>query len=394
MKIAVIGAVGLMGPMIVRDLSESLDVKEVLVADYNETKAREYAASFKDARIKPSFIDACNIEDTARTLAPFDAVVNSAHLSLNINVMKACLKAGCHYNDLGGLFHITRKQFELHEDFQKAGLTAVLGIGSAPGATNIQSRYAYDKLDEVEAVHFSAAQVYKLDIADNVFVFRPPYSIRSIMEEYSAESVQFIDGDYRSLPPLSGMEDIVYPEPIGQRTVFHTLHSEPATVPTSFKDKGVREVTWKLGLPHDFSDRFRFLASIGFERNEPIRVNNVEVTPVDVLAAVLDKHVAERLQGIKFKRNDFGIRRAEVIGKKGDRRVEYTVDSSIGIHSRWGVSCGTQVPPSIVIQMQAKGMIKKAGVWAPEQVIDPEYFFNELAKREIRVQVTVKEDIA
>ena len=41
--------------------------------------------------------------------------------------------------------------------------------------------------------------------------------------------------------------------------------------------------------------------------------------------------------------------------------------------------------------MQAKGMIKKPGVWAPEQVIDPEYFFKELAKREMHVQVMIKE---
>ena len=39
-------------------------------------------------------------------------------------------------------------------------------------------------------------------------------------------------------------------------------------------------------------------------------------------------------------------------------------------------------------------MIKQPGVWAPEQVIEPEYFFRELAKREMHVQVTIKEDLS
>lgn len=393
MKIAVIGAIGFMGPIIVRDLSESSEVEEVLVADYQESKAREYAASFKDPRIKACFVDVRNIEETAKALAGYNAVVNSVHSSLNISVMKACLEAGCHYNDMGGLFHITRKQLELHDDFRKAGLTAVLGIGSAPGITNVEARYAYDRLDEVEAVRMSAAQLYRPDLKD-IYVFKPPYSVRTIMEEFSAESMQFIDGEYRNLPPLSGAEEILFPEPIGRRTVIYTLHSEPATIPASFKDKGVREVTWKLGFPPEFDDKFKFLASIGFANDESVKVQGTEVSPLEVLTAVLAKHVKEKLEGVEVKRNDMGVRRAQVLGKKGNRKVEYVVDCIAGTHSRWGTTCATQVPPSIVAQMQVKGMIEQPGVWAPEQVIEPEYFFRELAKREMCIQVTIKEDIA
>ena len=36
--------------------------------------------------------------------------------------MRACLAAGCHYIDLGGLYWMTGKQLELHDDFEAAGL--------------------------------------------------------------------------------------------------------------------------------------------------------------------------------------------------------------------------------------------------------------------------------
>ena len=101
MRIAVIGGAGAMGRTTVRDLSESSKVKEILIADYRGEKAREYAASFKDSRIQGSFVDAYKIDETANLIREYDAVINAAQYDVNINVMRACLKAGCHYNDLG-----------------------------------------------------------------------------------------------------------------------------------------------------------------------------------------------------------------------------------------------------------------------------------------------------
>jgi len=393
MKIAVIGGAGAMACITIQDLSECSDVEEILVADYHERKAKEYAASFQDSRIKGSFVDAYKIKEAANLMKGYDAVINSAQYYVNISVMKACLEAGCHYNDLGGMFHTTRKQLELFDDFKKAGLTAVLGIGSAPGITNVLASYAYQRLDEVEVVHLATAAVDLTDMK-GIDVFAPPYSIRTIMEEYSDKPVEFIDGEYRTLPPLSGAEEIAFPEPIGRRTCIHTLHSEPATIPTSFKDKGVKEVIWKLGLPPEFHERVRFLASIGFAGKEPIKVQRVEVVPVEVLAAVVDGQVKEKLEGVERKFKGVKCIRAQVIGKKNGRRVEYVVDCIVEAHSRWGELCSTGVPPSIIAQMQAKGIVQEPGVWAPEQVIDPEYFFKELAKREMHVQVTIKEDLS
>src|SRR2546429_536568 len=56
---------------------------------------------------------------------------------LNLPVMEAALAAGCGYADLGGLFHTTLRQWELHDRFAAAGIPAILGIGSAPGITNV-----------------------------------------------------------------------------------------------------------------------------------------------------------------------------------------------------------------------------------------------------------------
>ena len=394
MKIAVIGGAGAMAKPIVRDLLESSEVKAILLADYQEEKVKEFADSLKDPRVTGSFVDAYQIEKTADLLQKCDAVINSAQYYVNLSVMKACLKAGTHYNDLGGMFHTSREQLKLFDEFKSAGLTAVLGIGGAPGITNMLARYAYDRLDTVEIVRVSDASIDMTDMM-GIDVFVPAYSIRTIMEEYADESVQFIEGEYTKRPPLSGGMEIDFPAPIGRRTCIHTLHSEPATIPESFRDKGVREVTWRLSLPSEFEEKAKFLASLGFARKDRIEIQGAQVQPIEVLATVIEQQIEEKLSGVTVGINDMECLRAQVFGTKNGKRIEYVVDCLVGNHSRWGGSCGdtsTGVPPSIASQMQAKGLIPP-GVWGPERAIDPEPFFAELAKREMKVQVTAREDL-
>ena len=395
MKVAVIGGAGGMGRTTVRDISESSEVKEILVADFREAEAKEFANSFKDPRIKGAGVDASNVEETANVIKGYDAVINAAMYYVNLNVMEACLRAGCHYNDLGGMFHTTRKQLELFDDFKKAGITAVLGIGVASGTTNVLSRYGYDRLDEVEKVHCSYGLVDMTDMK-GIDVFQPGYAMATVMQEFSFEAWEFVNGEYKAFPPGSEPEEIVFPEPIGPLTCVHTLHSEPATIPASYKDKGVKEVTWKLGLPPKVDERARFLASLGFASGEPVNVHGVEVVPSEVLTVLADKQAKEKLAGAKLELKQVACARARVIGKKNGKKMEYIIDSMVKTPHRLGaaVAVGTGVPPSIAAQMQVRGMIKEAGVWPPEQVIAPEYFFSELAKREIRVQVATKEDLA
>ena len=65
MKIAVIGGAGAMARTIVTDLSENAEVEEILIADYQGEKAKRFAASLKDPRVKGSFVDAYRVDETA-----------------------------------------------------------------------------------------------------------------------------------------------------------------------------------------------------------------------------------------------------------------------------------------------------------------------------------------
>ena len=73
-------------------------------------------------------------------------LVNSASYRVNLDAMRACLESGCHYVDLGGLYHLTGRQLELDDDFTTVGKLALLGMGSSPGKTNVMGVRAVEEL--------------------------------------------------------------------------------------------------------------------------------------------------------------------------------------------------------------------------------------------------------
>lgn len=396
MKIAVIGGAGAQGCVAVRDLAKNPEVKEILCADLQGEKAKKYAASFKDPRVKGAFVDAYNIDETVNLIKDYDVVINAAQYWTNINVMKACLKTMRPYLDLGGLYWGGKQQQEeLGDSFIHAGLMAVIGIGMSVGITNICARYAYDLLDEVDSVHFECGNV---DLTDTkgIDAWWAPFAIRTFMEEYVKPPVHFINGEYKTLPLFSGEEEVYFPEPVGRCPIFNCVHAELTTIPLAFKDKGVKNVSYKIGFsPWIIEERAKFLASLGFGSKEPVKVQGVEVSPLEVLAVVVEKQMKEKFGGEGPNVRTMGCLRTRVIGKEKGRKTEYVLDLMCLPTKERGdpQTYATGVAPSIVAQMIAKGMIMKPGVIGPEEVIDPYYFFAECEKRNLTITITKREYI-
>src|SRR5664280_2151006 len=106
----VLGGVGVIGRVVVRDLFESHPQNRILIADYNEKAARQYRRSFRSRRVTAAFADASQPAQLAKLFRGHTVVVNCTQHNFNLNVMRAALKARTHYVDLGGLFYWTRRQ--------------------------------------------------------------------------------------------------------------------------------------------------------------------------------------------------------------------------------------------------------------------------------------------
>lgn len=391
MKIAVVGATGIIGSGTVMDLlsKHSEKVDGVLVVGRNSEKVKQFVASLKDSRAEARVADALDRQKLREILKDADACVNAAQYHVNIDVMEACLEAKCHYLDLGGMFYTTLKQKELHGRFVEKDVAAILGLGSAPGTTNIAAKYAADQLDTVEKVNIFDGIKF---LGQESPVFVPPYSILTLLEEYSVDSMQFYDGEFRKMPACSGEEVVDFPEPIGKIGCFHTLHSEIATLPYSLKEKGVKEVTWKLGQPDDIKRIVKALVSIGFGDIKTLKVKDVTIDLGEFLAALIRMNIDKNKYKIAKPKSleesqPYEIIRAAVEGKKEGRKVKYVVDVIREPNDFYAniPDPATSMPASIGSQMLAEGEIAP-GVWAPEECVDITKYFKEMKRRKFKIE--------
>src|SRR5437588_5557643 len=113
MHIIVLGGAGAMGRIAVRTLTEYADIDQITIADYNEERAHEVAASLHSSDIVVKQIDVNDEERLRALLHGADVVLNAVEYVFNLPVLKACIQEKVHYADLGGLFHMTRKLMDL-----------------------------------------------------------------------------------------------------------------------------------------------------------------------------------------------------------------------------------------------------------------------------------------
>jgi len=383
MRIFVLGGAGKMGCIAVQALANDDRVEEVVLADIDVEQAKTVADYLQSSKISIQRVDV-NDEAFAKALEGADACLNATVFYTNLKVMEACLKAGVHYTDMGGLFHTTREQLKFHERFAAAGISAVLGMGSAPGVPNVQARYAADRLDTIESIK----------IYDGIKPPPPndvtfPYSVPTILDELAVEPMVFEDGQFVAKPPLSGMEDYWFTRPLGLLPMHLSLHSEVATLPVTFREKGIRECFFKInywGMSPEAIEKIRVLSEFGLDSREAVELDGSSVVPRDLMVALLAgcvPAITDLLAPAKTRPPDW-VKEivTEVHGTRDGEQVTYR----LGTLTCKG-ALPTGVAPAIAAIWLAEGRVEP-GVYPPEACLDPEPFFGELEEHEIITQVS------
>src|SRR5436190_18287516 len=151
MRIIVLGGCGAMGSEATRDLAQTSDFEEIVIADTDLARAQTLADELGGGRVRAVQANASDETALTKTLCGFDVVANCTTYHFGLIVTRAAINAGVNYLDLGGLFN-TPKQLELDEAARVAGITVCLGCGATPGVTNLMARRGADQLDSVDEV--------------------------------------------------------------------------------------------------------------------------------------------------------------------------------------------------------------------------------------------------
>jgi saccharopine dehydrogenase (NAD+, L-lysine-forming) len=384
-KIVVLGGAGKMGCIAVQDLAWDERVDAVVIADRDVAQARIVADTIDSAKVSIRAVDVNDYEALLDILSGADACLNATVYYFNLPVMEACLEAGVPYTDMGGLFHTTRKQLELHERFADAGVSAILGMGSAPGIPNIHARYAADRLDTVVSIHIFDG--IKPPSSDDV---QFTYAVPTIVDELTMAPMVFRDGEYVACEPLSEFEDYCFTEPLGILPMHLSLHSEVATLPRSFRDKGLRDCFFKInywGMAKEAVEKVRVLVDFGFAGREPVVVEGGQVAPRELMVALMEEHVPPIEAFLALPQNEPPDWAKEIVTEVRGTREGMEVTYRLGTVTCKGSQPTGTAPARAAIWM-AQGRIP-AGVYPPEQALDPEPFLKELEDREIYTRVSV-----
>jgi lysine 6-dehydrogenase len=361
LAVAVLGAGGTIAPAVVRDLAESEEVAGLLLLDLDGERAAAVAGTHGLGGAGSAAVDAR--EGLAQALDGCDVLVNCASYRVNLDAMRACLDAGCHYLDLGGLYWMTGRQLELDRDFERAGLLALLGIGSSPGKTNVMAVRAARELERVERIDVSAAG-RDLDPPPGLSV---PYSLRTLIDEVTMPPVLLRDGAAIECEPLTPGGVVDFGDPIGEAETIYTLHSELRTFGESFS---TGQASFRLTLPESLLTRLRELAG----------------APVDAQ----ERAAAE---AIPPSSNTIAVHVVDAYGNGSRARVRARTSPV----EAWGLGGGvvsTAAPAAAAVRLLRRGRIEARGVHPPERCIDPDDLFPELERHGCEFDVVVEQGAA
>jgi len=378
MRILVIGAGGVGSAVVPTALRRDF-FEHLVVADYDATRAEAVASKAADARVSAARVDASNREAIAALIAETRAthVLNAVDPRFVMPIFDACLAAGADYLDMAMSLSkphpeqpyalpgvkLGDEQFAVADRWEQAGRLALVGMGVEPGLSDVFARYAQDHLfEEIDECGVRDGANLTVEGYD----FAPSFSIWTTIEECLNPPVIWERGrEWFTTEPFSEPETFDFPEGIGPVECVNVEHEEVLLIPRWVK---ARRVTFKYGLGDEFIGVLKTLHKLGLDRTAKVRVGGAEVSPRDVVAAVLPDPatLGDRMRG----KTCAGLW-VTGTGKDGNPREVYlyhVVDNawSMAEYGSQAVVWQTAVNPVVALELLARGTWQGSGVLGPE----------------------------
>jgi saccharopine dehydrogenase-like NADP-dependent oxidoreductase len=353
-----------------------------VVADHDEARARKAVAEAADARYVAAQVDASDAASVTALCREHGIthVMNAVDPVFDMAIFTGAFEAGANYLDMAMSLSkphpdapyekpgvkLGDEQFARAGEWEAAGRLALLGIGVEPGLSDVFARYAADHLfSEIDELGTRDGANLVVTDDDGNEIFAPSFSMWTTIEECLNPPVVWQDGDWFTTPPFSEPEVFDFPEGIGPVECVNVEHEEVLLMPRWID---CRRATFKYGLGDEFINILKVLHTLGLDRTEKVRVKGVEVSPRDVVAAVLPDPatVGPRMRG----KTCAGLW-VTGKGKDGSERSTYlyhVVDNEWTMNE-YGHQCvvwQTAINPVIALELLATGAWSGSGVLGPE----------------------------
>lgn len=329
MKVLVMGA-GKQGAAAASICAKDNVVESIILADINLELADKVAAKINSEKITTKMVNANEIDDIAAAAKGCDVIMDFCLPWHVPNVMQAALKAGTHYvnSAYDAPFWdqlVNGEKLYLYDEFEKAGLSALLGCGGCPGIYNVVARLYADKMDTVESVYYKCLEVPNTSLENKVKPWNPGWAPAQALIDFSVEPIIFEDGKYKRMPIFSGLEYYDFKGTMPPCPAAYHSHEEAYQTPYCFKDKGIKNCNFKYLV----DEQAATFVKMGFVPDKVIKVDGQQVKPFDVLISMVEKASDGFLNEVPPTGNEkFELlypQCTEVNGTKDGKPVSYTV---------------------------------------------------------------------
>ena len=365
MRITVLGGCGTVGSIAVKTLASSDVFSEIVIGDVDIQKAKKLASELEAKKVSAVKVDALDPDSIKKAIKGSPVVLNciGPFYKFGPIVLRATIDSGINYVDICDDFDATEKLLAMDKNAKKAGISALIGMGSSPGISNVLVRFCADSLlDEVESI-----DIYHAHGGEEA---EGPAVVKHRIHSMMIKIPMFLDGKFKTVNLFDesgkALEEEVDFRDVGRYRVYAYPHPETITLPKYIK--GVKRVT-NLGLvlPPAYAELIKGIVRLGITSEKPIDVKGQKISPVDFAATyVLSQR--KRLMKEAGITEPMGCLKIVVKGKK--KGESHTYISSMSSRGR-GMGEGTGIPAALGSMLMGLGKITEKGVFPPEAGVKP-----------------------
>lgn len=367
-QVIVLGGCGAVGSVAVKTLATQPDFSRVQIADIDLTRAEALAAEIGQDKAAATQVDATDAASLRAAIEGCDLVLNCVgpfYKSVR-SILETVISAGINYVDVCDDVDVTMQILDWNERVERAGLSALIGMGSSPGVTNILAAFAatalLEETDSIDIFHAHGGEPH-----EGAGVIGHRFHCMSI------DIPMFLEGELKYVKyfepnGVALRESFTFPVLEEEVLLYPYPHPEQITLPRHFE---LQRVTNKGAvLPSEYYDLTRDLCALGLADRTPIDVAGRAICPYDFAIAYILRE-RERI----LRENEFGQQRGCVSviakGRVGGVAQEYRFHLASRSQA---LGEGTGIPAAMGAMLMQRGKIGRKGVFPPEAGVHPTEF--------------------
>jgi hypothetical protein len=390
MKVFVLGGYGAVGLTCAELLVEIELVSEIALAGRSVERAKQAAAKIGD-KARAVQVDGADEKHLASLVAGYDIIVNTASNKVALPALRAAIRAGAHYCDVGFGRDFIAQMLEPAAEARDAGITAIICNGNAPSITNLMGVHAADQLGETEQLQGGMSLVVEFGGSGRVLSpqqwlenpkeslavlqeFRPFLGwILKVTQQNKSRTVRvYHDSGWADQDPLtSGLQVplsqggtvTAYPygsyDPIGGSLPDDLSRARPVQV-------------WFSPFPPQLHDLFR---------KHALRVTAAYVDPVTAVNSFYEtvETDPDRWLTVTEEFIAYPFQWVTAVGRKEKRAARYSCWMAPAMWIERNARLGNSAPLTAAVLRILRGEVREWGIMTAETAFKPLPFLNEVA---------------